>query len=301
MTIRRKVLLSLGILMVVLLVLALLLGRKLRRGEILAQEENAVRSDLSRVISALHNEIEQFDRETNTASFWAESAGILSLKTAVSPTGPEIQGAASLFLLHKMDILGFAGPGGAAIQARHFARDTGLEIPLPSDFLDRLKSEKPMARSLASADPNAWIMALNESPYLFVSHPAAVNLVPESAGGVLFAGRKIDAEFRQRLSRLSGLSLRSRSTAKDGVPADVRALLDGGSGRRTAVYLVSKEAIAGIIQASIVLFVAMQLGIKMIIERLARKKEKAGTIGADGSADAGASADGAAGAEGGKA
>lgn len=59
--------------------------------------------------------------------------------------------------------------------------------------------------------------------------------------------------------------------------------------------------IAGIIQASIVLFVAMQLGIKMIIERLARKKEKAGTIGADGSADAGASADGAAGAEGGKA
>ena len=43
--------------------------------------------------------------------------------------------------------------------------------------------------------------------------------------------------------------------------------------------------IAGIIQASIVLFVAMQLGIKLIIEKLARKKEKAGSA-ADGSADA---------------
>jgi simple sugar transport system permease protein len=40
--------------------------------------------------------------------------------------------------------------------------------------------------------------------------------------------------------------------------------------------------IAGIIQASIVLFVAMQLGIKMILEKLARKKEKAGSAAAEG-------------------
>ncbi len=249
MTIRRKVLLSLGISMLVLLFLAIFFGRKLRQEEVLAREENAVRADIGRVIAALHNEINRFDRDTNTVPFWADAANILTPQGADAPTSLEVKGAASVFILHRMDILGLSDPNGEIIRARHFDRETGLEIPLPGNFAGHLRSEKPMALSAASSETNAWVMVFDDIPYLLVSHPPAINANPDFAKGILLAARQIDAAFLEEIGRLAGLDLRSLPPGKDGVPAEIRALLDSGPGRRTAVYPVSEETIAGIIQA----------------------------------------------------
>lgn len=249
MSIRRKVLLALGISMLVLLALALFLGLRLHLGEILAREENAVRAEIGRVIAALHHEINHFDRETNTVSFWADAADVFALRESASPASLEARGVASVFNLHRMDILGIVNPGGDIVQIRYLNRETGLELLPPADFVRSFLAEKPAAMSLTSSEPNAWVMAVNETPHLFVSHPAVVNVVPEAAGGVLFAGRKIDEQMLRQLSRLSGLDLRILPPDQKEVPPNVRALLDGGSGQRTAVYPVSKKTIAGIIQA----------------------------------------------------
>jgi len=250
MTIRRKVLLSLGLSMIGLLALALFFGGKLRLDEVLARDDNATRGEIVRVIAALHNEINTFDRSTNTVSFWADASLILFPAARPSPTTLEVKGAASTFILHQMDILGFINPEGQIARARQFDREAQRELPLPPDFAEQFEAGTPAMRSLTSSETNAWVMTFAQIPYLFVSHAAAVNALPDLAKGALVVARKIDKSFVDKLALLSDLPLKILPVAKSEVPDDVRKALDGGTGRRSAVYPVSATTIAGIIQAN---------------------------------------------------
>jgi diguanylate cyclase (GGDEF)-like protein len=82
-----------------------------------------------------------------------------------------------------------------------------------------------------------------------VIHPTLKHRHLNLGDGIMVLGKRIEGSFIERLSKITNLPLKSLPTLKTGLPEDIRQSLDVGTEKfTTAVQIVSKNAIAGLIQ-----------------------------------------------------
>ena len=245
MTIRSKLAMVLGVTMLVLITLVHFVGHTILKNKVTGQEQIGVGEDIKRVITFFEDEEAEFEIFTNTESFWADAAGILAPAAAEPVDSKKV---ASVFILNQCDIIAFADAAGQVVRTRAFDRRSGQETPLPKDFRDRVRTAKAWQERFPSEDFTG-VIPFDKIPYLIVIHPTLKHRDLNLGEGILVLGKRIDGAFLERLGKITNLSLKRRPTLKIGFPEDVKRALDAGAEKyTTAVQVVSKDAIAGLVQ-----------------------------------------------------
>ncbi|MCX6565896.1 MAG: diguanylate cyclase [Candidatus Aminicenantes bacterium] len=245
MTIRSKLAVILGFSMLILITLVHFVGHTVLKNRVTGQEQIAIGEDIERVVTFFEDEQDGFKIFTNASSFWADASGILAPARDDRIDSKRI---ASIFIVNQCDIIAFADAAGQVVQGRAFDRRNGQETLLPTDFQARLLTAKTWQERFPSEDL-VGVITFDKTPYIIVIHPTLKQWHLNLGDGVLVLGKRIDGSFIERLSKITNLPLKRRPTMKTGLPEDVKRSLEVGTEKyTTAVQIISKNAIAGLVQ-----------------------------------------------------
>jgi len=245
MTIRSKLAMVLGISMLIIITLVHFVGHAILKNKVTGQERIGVGEDIKRVVTFFEDEQNGFGFFTNADFFWADAAAILAPGRDEQIDSKRV---ASIFIINRCDIIAFADAAGQVVQGRAFDRMTGRETPLPSDFAARVRAAKTWQERFPSEDV-AGVIAFDKIPYMIVIHPTLKHRHLNLGDGIMVLGKRIDGDFIERLSKITNLPLKRLPTMKTDLPEDVKRSLDIGTEKfTTAVQIISKDVIAGLIQ-----------------------------------------------------
>jgi PAS domain S-box-containing protein len=222
MTLRRKTLLIVGITNLLLILVLYALFHVIVLGSFAQLEEQLVRQNVERVLSALSDQACTLDTMVFDWAAWDDTYAFIE-------NGDQEYIRSNLvdetFISPRLNVMLFVDASGQIVLGKGFDLEAKVEIPVSQGLREHLAANPYLLRHSDPESSITGILVIPESPMLIASRPI---LTSEEAGpirGTLIMGRYFDASEIENLARVTRLSISVHPTDDPQMPADFQAAL----------------------------------------------------------------------------
>jgi sensor domain CHASE-containing protein len=209
MSLRRRTLLIVSLLMLATLLAVQLAGRLLVYPSFLALEQEQARRNADRVIEIVNREFALLAPTCKDWGYWDETYQFAKdLNGEYQQTNLDAASQLSL----KMNLLAFYDPEGKRLWARGVDLDSKMSFPLDEFSRDRLPADYPLLARDDTPTVRFGLLNTSHGPMLAVSTPILRSDHSGPRRGTLIMGRFLDTDAIQRIAQQTLLRIDLRQT-----------------------------------------------------------------------------------------
>jgi diguanylate cyclase (GGDEF)-like protein/PAS domain S-box-containing protein len=219
MTLRRKLLLILGIIAITTIGLLYAGSWSVLRGGFARLEEQSLRRDVQRLLNALSYDSSELDRAASDWAHWDDTYRF------IQDTNPEYQRSNlvdTTFTHLHLNLLLLIDANGRQVYTGGFDLETEQPAPVPASLQTYLSPNGTLLHHPTEDSRIRGIVLLPEGPLLVASRPILTSMGEGPARGTLIMGRYLDARETDKLAQLAQLSVSAYPVTRAAMPSDVQ-------------------------------------------------------------------------------
>ncbi|MBI3930866.1 MAG: HAMP domain-containing protein [Chloroflexi bacterium] len=243
MTLRRKTLMTVGIVFVSLVIILYFISQTILMRRFSQLDEQRTRQNVEQVLNTLSGDLLALKAIT---ADWANWDDTYTFVEDVNQDYIEKNLVTGTFTELRLNFMLFIHTSGQVVYSQAFDLDNGKETALPQSLLNYLTPGSLLVSYADPASAISGIILLPENPVLIVSHPILTSEEQGPIRGTLIMGRYLDAGEIERLAEQTRLSLTIHRFDRSPLPDDFQAVLPSLS-EKTPVFVrpLDRESIAG--------------------------------------------------------
>jgi len=232
MTIRKKTLLIIAVILTGLIVSFLATSLTILRGGFLKVEEIEITRDANLFLSTMGNEIHVLNSTARDWSSWDDSYEFIRKP---SRTYIESNLMPTTYGHLRVNLIMYAALDGSVVFGMSYNPDTEEETSLPPEIVGIFSRD-----GLLFTDPDATesvkgIVLLPEGPMIVSANPILKSDEKGPGRGTLIMGRRLDTTEIQRLARLTHLPITTYALSSGDVPHDLQDIVPLVTGEKPIV------------------------------------------------------------------
>jgi len=243
MTLRKKILLIIGVMIGGLIVILYAASRIILLGSFARLEEQNTRQNIERVLAALSDELVNLESTTGDWAAWDDTYSFVE-GTYDDYVADNLMD--STFANLGINLMVFVRSSGELVFAKAFDLENETEIPVPQSLHEHLDAGSPLVGHPDTESRARGIVLLPEGPMLMASWPVLTSIQEGPIHGALIIGRYIDAAEIKYLAEQTRLSLTTRRFGDAQMPPDFEIARSSLS-EETPIFIqqLSGESVAG--------------------------------------------------------
>jgi PAS domain S-box-containing protein len=245
MTLRKKTLITIGLVLLCSIAILYLILRSLFLGGFLALEEQEARREVERARSMIADDLARMSAVTGDWAGWDDTYAFIE---DANPEYIRSNLVDQTFRQLDLNLMVFVHSSGRIVFAKAFDLQEEKEVPVPAGLLSALTPESPLLREREHDEGLTGLILLAEGPLLLASRPILTSEKTGPSRGTLIMGRYLDAAKVAQLAELTDLSLAFYRLDEPGLPPDLaaaRTALLAGAGATIPVQRLDRERVAG--------------------------------------------------------
>ncbi len=221
MGLRRKLLLSIGLILAVLLVLMYFAASAILMGSFSDLEEKGIRQDVDRALRIIDAELVDLNATLRDWAAWDETYAFIE----TGHPGYISENLDDKTLLNlRLNAVVFVRYPGQVLYSRGFDPQSGRPAEVPPSLREHLSPDSPLL-DLPDADSHVTgIVVLPEGPLLVAAQPVLDNQYEGPIHGALIFGRFLGAAEINRLSQLTHLTIAVQAYDSPQLASDFQAV-----------------------------------------------------------------------------
>ncbi len=207
MTLRKKALLIIGVVVVCLVGSVYIASRFVLLENLKEIEEHETHKNVERVLSTLYHVISHLEALTLDRSSWDDTYAFIE-----SSDYEYIQSnlAMETFLTLRLNLMLFINSSGQTVFGKAVDLQNEEEIPISPSVRKYLSDNRPLLEQSGTEASKSGIILLEEGPMLIVSRPILTSENKGPARGTVIFGRYLDSVEIERLTQLTLLRIYMR-------------------------------------------------------------------------------------------
>ena len=243
MTLRRKTLLIISVVIVSLSLILVFSANKILLGGFSLIENRETEFNLSRAVNAVKTESSSLAAFLEDWAAWDDTYQFVSqpntefLKKNVTP---------STFLSQQLHLMVFLDHGGNIIHGTLFDTETKAFRALPASMATHIKAGSILMSHQSIDSVVNGVILLPEAPLLIASRPILDSERQKPPRGVMIVGRFLNAPTLEKIAASTRLSVQLKAYSNPSLPSDfTEASLQLSPGRLTWIDPLNETSIAG--------------------------------------------------------
>lgn len=221
MTLRRKVMLIIGLGLLVSIALIFFATHYFLLTNALRNERQAVVLDVKRAEIAINSRLNELVRITADYSHWDDTYKYIDDR---NESYIKNNMADATFANLKVSLFVYLNRAGRIVYAKSFDLDKGEAIPVPPDLLEHLRSGHPLLNLPDPQGANKGVLLLKTGPLLLAAVPILTSELKGPANGTLIVGRFLDQALLLQFINQIQVNMRLLPVREDSL-----ATLEGGA------------------------------------------------------------------------
>jgi len=211
-------------------------------GNLVKLEEDYVRRDVQRALSALNNDLSDLSRFAWDWAAWDDTCSFID-----APDNDYIRSnlVDSTFTGNHISLMLFLNNSGRLVYGKCYDLNGNREVPIPQSLLKQLVPGNLLLRHPTTSSIVKGILVLPQGPLLVVSHPVLTSSSQGPVRGSLIVGRFLDSHVIDQLAGTTRLSLALKRIGDSSIPSALQSLPDSTGGSRILVRPLDASTIAG--------------------------------------------------------
>lgn len=248
MSLRRKMLIIIGITLFCLLALLYSASRTIILNGFVSLEENQVQGNLERVQTVINDDLASLSVTGQDWAYWDDT---YDYALGEKPDYEEENLYDAIFLGYQMNVAVFMDRDAHILFGHGYDLETSERVALPDSLLQHLEPADPLMVGLHVSDNiglsiTRGILSLREGPLLFVALPILHSDGTGPSAGVMLWGRYLDNRAIERLSQLVNLPLSIYGIDDPRMPLDVLSVhRQLRTSTPSVVHILDSESVAG--------------------------------------------------------
>jgi len=243
MTLRKKILLIVGVTFISLIVIIYATSRLILLESLAELEEQKTRQDVERVQSALSDTLSSLDA---TASDWAAWDDTYAFIKNASTEYIQSNLNDGTFVTLRLNLMLFVDSSSQTVFGKAFDIHNEEEISVPQSLRGHLSGDSHLLRHPDTESSITGVVLLPEGPMLIASRPILTSEDEGPIRGTLIFGRYLDSAEVSRLAEITLLSLTTHRADDMQMPPDFQAAFPSLSrGAPILVRPLDEQCIAG--------------------------------------------------------
>jgi PAS domain S-box-containing protein len=243
MSLRRKTLLIIGLVVAGLVVVVYLASRTVLVSSYEQLEDRNTRQNVARLVNSINDELTKLSSSTADYARWDDAYAFMEDKNQAFI---DANLADPFFVNLRLNLMAFIKTDGQQVFVKTVDLQKGSERPLPEDLNTFLAVDSPLLK-LADKDSTVkGVIMLKEGPMLVASRPVLDSLAEKPSRGTLIFGQFLNAEQIQILADSLSLPIQALSYTDPALPPDFAAAKAGLSPQSTIfVRKLDDKTVAG--------------------------------------------------------
>ena len=243
MTLRKKILLIVGVMIGGLIVILYAASRVILLGSFARLEEQNARQNIERALAALSDELVSLESTTGDWAAWDDTYAYVegTYDDYVADNLMDLT-----FTNLDINLMAFVRSSGELIYAKAFDLENEAETSVPLGLHEYLDAASPLVGHLDTESRAKGIVVLPEGPMLVASWPVLTNLQEGPIHGAMIIGRYLDAAEIEYLAEQTRLSLATHRFDEAQMPPDFEIARSSLS-EETPIFVqqLSGDSVAG--------------------------------------------------------
>jgi predicted signal transduction protein with EAL and GGDEF domain/sensor domain CHASE-containing protein len=205
MMLRKKITLIICLTLVGLLTFLYIFSRTVLLRSFAQLEEQDIRQNLTRGVSALSDDLSNLDRISSDYGSWDQTVAFLR---GANPRYVKTEFPTQTFSNNlRVNIVVIADPSDRIVFAKAVDIALAKDMPFPPSLAQVLRAGSPLLRHEDVGSKTLGVLLLREGPLLFVSRPILTSINEGPIRGTFIMGRWLDAAELKHLGDITQLSL----------------------------------------------------------------------------------------------
>ncbi len=219
MTLRRKILLIIGVTLVALIVGLYKVSSSILLKDFTRLEQRDVTCDVKRLQSAVANEVAGLSDETAEWAAWDDTYQFIQdhnrnyIRSNLGET---------MLANIRLNFVAFVNREGQVVWSKGFDPHSQKAVPMPDSFLRLVSGKSPLLDHPNTGSVHAGVLLLPEGATLVVSRPIITSQRSGPIRGTLILGRFLDTDVVKRIADAARLKPLVYRIDDPGLPADFR-------------------------------------------------------------------------------
>jgi PAS domain S-box-containing protein len=241
-TLRRKTLLIIGVMLAGLIALLYAASSAILLGGFATVEERDTHQDVQRALDALSNEIADLDSVTRDYASWDDTYAFIE---DANETYPKVNLVDTTFSNLRLNLMVFVHSSGRIVFSKAFDLQNDEETPFPESLHAHLAAGSLLLQHPDLESGLTGLILLPEGALLVASRPILTSEYQGPARGTLMMGRYLNDAEIEHLAEMTHVSLTVHRFDDEQMPADFRAVSASLDKAPILVRPLSADSIAG--------------------------------------------------------